>query len=128
MTLSTQSLRVPSTHGQPAPSIHSNWSGNTVQVSNYDPPSYCLDEPETPSIPIPSESIHPSHLKICSFGSRFLPHTTSPIRALLPLTGDRYMLIGHENGLSVMDLFPTGDPDTSNPSDAIVRPIWEGEG
>lgn len=42
--------------------------------------------------------------------------------------GDRFMLIGHENGLSVMDLFPSGDPDTSNPSDAIVRAIWEGEG
>ena len=50
------------------------------------------------------------------------------MNALLPLMGDRLLLIGHDNGLSVLDMFPSGDPSTSSPADAKVRPIWEGEG
>lgn len=50
------------------------------------------------------------------------------MNALLPLMGDRLLLIGHDNGLSVLDMFPSGDPETSSPADAQVRHIWEGEG
>ena len=63
-----------------------------------------------------------------NFGSRFLPHTTSQIRTVLPLMGDRYLLIGHDEGLSVLDMVPSGNPETSGPADAEVRAIWEGEG
>ena len=63
-----------------------------------------------------------------NFGSRFLPHTTSQIRAILPLLGDRFILIGHDDGLSVLDMVPTGNPETSGPADAEIRAIWEGEG
>lgn len=41
--------------------------------------------------------------------------------------GDRLILIGHDNGLSVIDMFPSGDPETSGPGEAVVRPIWESE-
>ena len=83
-------------------------------------------EQSTPILPT-SEAILPSHLRLYNFGSRFLPHTTWPINALLPLMGDRLILIGHDNGLSVIDMFPSGDPETSGPGEAVVRPIWEGE-
>ena len=88
--------------------------------------SYAFEQ-ATPILPT-SESISPSHAKLYNFGSRFLPYATSPINALLPLMGDRLLLIGHGNGLSVMDMFPSGDPETSGPGEALVRPIWEGEG
>ncbi|KAI5123406.1 hypothetical protein M0805_006112 [Coniferiporia weirii] len=108
-------------------SSHSLWSGNPIQSSITEPPLYPRDEPETP-IPATGESLLPSHLKLHHFGSRFLPHTAWPINALLPLMGDRLLLIGHDNGLSVLDMFPSGDPTTSGPADAQVRTIWEGEG
>lgn len=105
----------------------SEWSGNTLQLPNNAPPSYYPSQPETPVTPA-GEPLLPSHLKVHQFGSRFLPHTTYPMNALLPVLGDRLLLIGHDNGLSVLDIFPTGDPETSGPGDAQVRPIWEGEG
>lgn len=109
------------------PSIRSEWSEATLPTPR--PPSYFgSNEPELPSIPAMGDPIAPSHLKVFNFGSRFLPHTTSQIRALLPLMGDRLLLIGHDDGLSVMDMFPSGDPETSGPADAVVRTIWEGEG
>jgi hypothetical protein len=46
--------------------------------------------------------------------------------------GDRYLLIGHEEGLSVLAMFPQewseyGDLIEKGPSEAIARPIWTGE-
>jgi hypothetical protein len=84
------------------------------------------------SLPFVSENIEGSHLKINHFGSRFLPHTTRPIRCVLPLQGDRMLLVGHDDGLSVLDMFPqelsqNGDVATSGPADAHCWPIWEGE-
>ncbi|KAH8118401.1 hypothetical protein DFH11DRAFT_1567213 [Phellopilus nigrolimitatus] len=120
--------RIPS-----ASSTHSHWSGNTVQIPTFEPPSYFPSElepepePETP-IPAIGEFLHPAHLKLHNFGSRFLPHAAWPINALLPLMGNRLLLIGHDNGLSVLDMFPSGDPETSSPADAQARVIWEGEG
>jgi hypothetical protein len=66
------------------------------------------------------------------FGSRFLPHSTAPIRCLLPLQADRLLLVGHDEGLSVLDMYPqewndNGGIDLKGPEDATVRAIWEGE-
>ncbi|KAI1796124.1 hypothetical protein LXA43DRAFT_937701 [Ganoderma leucocontextum] len=87
--------------------------------------------PPPPQTLIP-EPLEPSHLKLFNFGSRFLPHTTSPIRCLLPLNNHHLLLIGHDNGLSVLDMFPSDwneDNETEKgPSDAEAKLIWEGEG
>ncbi|GLB34184.1 hypothetical protein LshimejAT787_0110680 [Lyophyllum shimeji] len=94
-------------------------------------------DPQTPSPPLPplpflSKRLPPTHLKITQFGSRFLPHTTSPIRCLLPLESDRLLLIGHDEGLSVLDLFPQewsedGSIAVKGPDEAQARLIWQGE-
>ncbi|KAH9948800.1 hypothetical protein B0H21DRAFT_689519 [Amylocystis lapponica] len=88
-------------------------------------------DPAPPAELIP-EVLSPTHLKLYQFGSRFLPHTTAPIRCLLPLLNDRMLLIGHDDGLSVMDMFPKAWDDAGleekGPADAEVRHIWEGEG
>ncbi|OCB87544.1 hypothetical protein A7U60_g5449 [Sanghuangporus baumii] len=133
----TQDVRTPrpdqQTYLQPsAPasvySQDSQWSGYTgSQIPNNEPPSYYPSQPEPP-VTHAGEPLLPSHLKAHQFGSRFLPHTTFPMNTLLPLMGDRLLLIGHDNGLSVLDMFPSGDPETSSPADAQIRHIWEGEG
>ncbi|TCD63481.1 hypothetical protein EIP91_005363 [Steccherinum ochraceum] len=101
-------------------SIERTQSAATVQSVNLTP---------QPSI---GEPLFPSHLQVHQFGSRFLPHTTSAIRCLLPLLGDRLLLIGHDDGLSVMDMFPKEWNDAGlackGPGDAEARPIWVGEG
>ncbi|TFK46887.1 hypothetical protein OE88DRAFT_1714701 [Heliocybe sulcata] len=82
--------------------------------------------------PLVPQTIAPSHLRLSNFGSRFLPHTTSPIRCLLPLPGDRMLLIGHDDGLSVLDLFPQEWTDSGlskkGPGEAQAKLIWKGEG
>ena len=88
--------------------------------------------PSPPASLIP-ESLEPSHLKMYNFGSRFLPHTTSPIRCLLPISNHRLLLIGHDDGLSVLDMFPRDsspddEEDEKGPSEAEAKLIWEGEG
>ncbi|KAI0265162.1 hypothetical protein BC834DRAFT_1041995 [Gloeopeniophorella convolvens] len=85
-----------------------------------------------PSQPMPGEPLEPAHLGLNQFGSRFLPHTTAPIRALLPLLGDRLLLIGHDDGLSVLNMFPQEWSDTGlrtlGPAEAQAHAIWTGEG
>ena len=88
--------------------------------------------PSPPASLIP-ESLDPSHLKLYNFGSRFLPHATAPIRCLLPISNHRLLLIGHDDGLSVLDMFPRDysledDEDEKGPSEAEAKVIWEGEG
>lgn len=117
---------IPQLH--PSASYASFWSGNTAQATSLEPPSYYPPRPEPPLVLPAGQPLLPSHLKVHQFGSRFLPHTTSPMNALLPLMGDRLLLIGHDKGLSVLDMFPSDDPSTSSPADAQVHPIWEGEG
>ena len=85
-------------------------------------------------IPPPSlgERLSPSRLWVNQFGSRFLPHTESRIRCLLPIMGDRMLLIGHDEGLSVLDMFPQEWTDGGNlvtkcQDEAHARVIWEGE-
>ncbi|KAI0248727.1 hypothetical protein BJV78DRAFT_1284612 [Lactifluus subvellereus] len=98
------------------------------------PDQPAVDEPleYDPSLPIVGESLRPAHLGLHQLGSRFLPHTTSPIRALLPLLGDRLLLIGHDNGLSVLNMFPQEWTDvglqTRGPGEAQAHSIWTGEG
>ncbi|KAJ7613908.1 hypothetical protein FB45DRAFT_1110822 [Roridomyces roridus] len=77
--------------------------------------------PDSPLPPLPAVStrLRPTHLKMNHFGSRFLPHSTVPIRC-------------HDDGLSVLEMFPqewndAGGLDLKGPDDAKVRPIWEGE-
>jgi hypothetical protein len=57
----------------------------------------------------------------------------SPIRCLLPLLSDRLLLIGHDDGLSVLNMLPqewaeTGGLVQKGPDEAKARLIWEGEG
>lgn len=89
------------------------------------------NRPPAPAALIP-QAISPTHLNLYNFGSRFLPHTTSPIRCLLPLNNHHMLLIGHDDGLSVLDMFPTHFPEhdepEKGPSDAVAKLIWEGEG
>ncbi|KAF7302284.1 hypothetical protein MIND_00795700 [Mycena indigotica] len=122
----------------PEPPTPTSVSGLTVQTNNLrlstistlsEPPP---DSPPLPPIPAVSTRLRPTHLKMNQFGSRFLPHSTVPIRCLLPLQADRLLLIGHEEGLSVLDLFPQdwtegGGIDLKGPEDARVYHIWQGE-
>ncbi|KAJ7621514.1 hypothetical protein DFH06DRAFT_1285551 [Mycena polygramma] len=99
------------------------------------PPTALLGLPSPPLPPLPpvSTALPPSHLKMHHFGSRFLPHASSPIRCLLPLQNDQLLLVGHDEGLSVLDMYPqewtdNGGIERKGPEDAAVRAIWEGEG
>ncbi|KAF8806229.1 hypothetical protein BYT27DRAFT_7102540 [Phlegmacium glaucopus] len=83
-------------------------------------------------LPFAPQIISPSHLNINHFGSRFLPHTTSQIRCILPLLANRVILVGHDDGLSVLDMFPQewtdqGELIVKGPNEAQCRPIWRGE-
>jgi len=110
--------------------LHIQMSG---LMQNGSPP-HSVDDTSTltPPLPFVRQVIEPSHLKISHFGSRFLPHTTSQIRSVLPLLGDTMLLIGHDNGLSVLDMFPqewtdSGEMVTKRPDEAQCREIWRGE-
>jgi hypothetical protein len=95
-----------------------------VELSNRDDASIHL--------PFVSQSVVPTHLKLNQFGSRFLPHATSQIHCALPLLADRLILIGHDEGLSVLDMFPqewaqNGGITIKQPSEAQAHLIWRGE-
>jgi hypothetical protein len=96
------------------------------------PPHSVDDKSTLAPLPFVSQVIEPTHLKINHFGSRFLPHTTSQIRSVLPLLGNTMLLIGHDNGLSVLDMFPQEGTDggkivIKRPDEAQCREIWRGE-
>ncbi|CDO73804.1 hypothetical protein BN946_scf185015.g133 [Trametes cinnabarina] len=111
------------------PQLHlqTNFPLSAIPVSPFAHTSH----PPPPAQLLP-EAIDPSRLKLYNFGSRFLPHTTSPIRCLLPLGNHHMLLIGHDDGLSVLDMFPCDCSDEEDiqkgPADAEARVIWEGEG
>lgn len=91
------------------------------------------DSPPLPPLPFLSEDLPPTHLKVNHFGSRFLPHTTSQIRCLLPIQSGKLLLIGHDEGLSVLDMFPedwtdSGGVAMKGPDEAHAKLIWKGEG
>ncbi|KAJ3576248.1 hypothetical protein NP233_g562 [Leucocoprinus birnbaumii] len=113
-----------------APELHIQTSALSLQDSAPEPPTSIASPSPLPFI---SQTLHPSHLKLNHFGSRFLPHSTCQIRCVLPLSSERLLLIGHDEGLSVLDMFPqewsdTGGIDVKNPDEAQARLIWEGEG
>ncbi|KAG2073578.1 hypothetical protein BDR04DRAFT_1094494 [Suillus decipiens] len=101
-------------------------------------PGSLLDPSLEPSLHIPEEHLFPTHLSIYHFGSRFLPHSTAPIRCILPLQHDRLLLIGTDVGLSVLNMFPAKWADETSPdgvtgliqkgpADAQARVMWTGE-
>ena len=130
---------LPSTVNLPPTPIHSRAAAAPLRIQTSDltqksSPLHSVDHNSTfdPRLPFVSQVIGPTHLKISHFGSRFLPHTTSQIRSVLPLLGNTMLLIGHDNGLSVLDMFPqerteSGEIVTKRPDEAQCREIWRGE-
>ncbi|OBZ70500.1 hypothetical protein A0H81_09681 [Grifola frondosa] len=123
----TQTSQSSSAPGPPLLHLQTDFSQAPIPVS---PPAHTQFPP--PPAPLIPEPLSPSHLQLYQFGSRFLPHTNSPIRCLLPLSNDHLLLIGHDDGLSVLDMFPREWTDDGlvekGPSDAVAKLIWEGEG
>lgn len=117
------------------PELHIQTSALSLQDNTF--PEQDVERPTSAAslspLPFVSQRLHPSHLRLNHFGSRFLPHSTSQIRCTLPLISERLLLIGHDEGLSVLDMFPqewseAGGIDVKNPDEAQARVIWEGEG
>lgn len=105
-------------------------SESAVSVSPTDP----LSQSQRDLQGTASETILPSHLQLHQFGSRFLPHTSSPIRCILPINRDHLLLIGTDNGISVLDMYPMEWASDGNsgiiqkgPGDAQARVMWTGE-
>jgi hypothetical protein len=81
------------------------------------------------------ERIAQSHASLHTFGSRFIPHADCQIHCVLPLMSDRFLLLGTDDGLSVLDLLPELHGGSTNPSrgghlnlgDAKPRKLWIGE-
>ncbi|KAF8969394.1 hypothetical protein BDZ97DRAFT_1795374 [Flammula alnicola] len=78
----------------------------TSSLSIEDSPPQTRDDTSTITGPLPflSQVIEPTHLKINHFGSH------------------RMLLVGHDEGLSVLDIDYTKGPD-----EAQCRPMWRGE-
>ncbi|KIM46550.1 hypothetical protein M413DRAFT_24255 [Hebeloma cylindrosporum] len=99
-------------------------SNSYASINQIDTPSAGIQVPMTQLATDPTWK----HLLIRRFG----PYTTSQIRCVLPVLGGRMLLIGHDDGLSVLDLFPllTADDVTNGPSDleeSECRALWRGE-
>ncbi|KAH8834525.1 hypothetical protein DL96DRAFT_1456391 [Flagelloscypha sp. PMI_526] len=84
-------------------------------------------------VPLAVKPLDQTNLKLAQFGSRFLPHSTSQIRCILPIPGTPLILIGSDDGLSVLDMYPQewkdGEIiDVHGPNEARAKPIWIGQG
>ena len=84
---------------------------------------------QIPTIPLATDPTW-KHLLIRHFG----PLMTSQIRCILPVLGGRMLLIGHDDGLSVLGLLPrltTDDENSTNGPTGLkqseYRAIWRGE-
>ncbi|KAI0346907.1 hypothetical protein BDW22DRAFT_470158 [Trametopsis cervina] len=105
-----------------------------LQITTELPTPAASEFPPDEDVPLPSigEPLSPTHLSVHQFGSRFLPHAPAQIRCLLPIMNDSLLLIGHEEGLSVLNMFPKEWTDKGlvdhGPNDAQVHHIWVGEG
>jgi hypothetical protein len=67
-------------------------------------------------------------MKLHTFGSRFLPHSELPILSLLPLFDDKKLLIGHMDGLTLLDMAPEATSSELDSKEPRRRDIWHGEG
>ncbi|KAG9089659.1 hypothetical protein FS749_001154, partial [Ceratobasidium sp. UAMH 11750] len=74
-------------------------------------------------------------LSVAHFGSRFIPHSHVPIETLLPLgLDDRFVLLGTQRGLTVLDILPSlhGAQPVAGTARALeeAKPhdVWTGEG
>ncbi|KIP04906.1 hypothetical protein PHLGIDRAFT_177949 [Phlebiopsis gigantea 11061_1 CR5-6] len=116
----------PSNSNRPGLALHIQ-----TDIGVPDTPPGLLPEPDGPQ-PSVGEVLSPTRLQLHQFGSRFLPHTSSPIRCLLPVLGDNMLLIGHDDGLSVLNMFPKewSDEglDEKGPNEAEAHHILKGEG
>ncbi|PVG00490.1 hypothetical protein CPB86DRAFT_773734 [Serendipita vermifera] len=81
-----------------------------------------------------SHRVGDTRLSVYHFGSRFIPHSIAPIRSLVSLCDDRYLLLGGLDGLGMLDIFPeraqvnTDDSVISHPLEAAKRrELWTGE-
>jgi hypothetical protein len=81
-----------------------------------------------------SHRLGDTRLSVYHFGSRFIPHSTAPIRSLVSLCDDRYLLLGGLDGLGMLDIFPdktqinADDPVITHPLEAAKRrELWTGE-
>ena len=108
------------------PSASGNGLRRTQTVLSSSSPPVC--EPKSASYTTLGQALPPSHLRLHSFGSRFLPHSALPILTLLPLFNDTKLLIGHTNGLSVLDMHPDAPSSELGSQEPRRRDIWHGEG
>jgi len=92
------------------------------------PPIPPAPNPHTPT-PFLGQRLSPTRLRLNQFGSRFLPHASTTIHCLLPLLSDRLLLIGHDEGLSVLDTYPqeSNEAGSKGPDEAQARVLWEGD-
>ena len=107
---------------------------NRVSTSISPLPDYEVPEPPTAQ----GELLDPAHIALYSFGSRFLPHSTHRITAVLPILNHQFLLLGTTNGLSVLSVSPSLHSSSKDSplslnrntpplSDAVVIPLWENE-
>ncbi|KAG8726783.1 hypothetical protein FRC12_023089, partial [Ceratobasidium sp. 428] len=102
------------------------------------PPAYSAPPEELPARPPASPPVTRAiarGLSVAHFGSRFIPHSHIPIETLLPLgLDDRFILLGTQRGLTVLDVLPSLHGARPAPSAARVleeakpRDVWTGEG
>ncbi|KAG8829539.1 hypothetical protein FRC17_006423 [Serendipita sp. 399] len=86
------------------------------------------------SAQLSAQRIGDTNLSLYEFGSRFIPHSSYPVRSLVPILDDRYLLLGGPDGLGFLDIFPENQLIAAD-SDSIVHPlegakrrdIWTGE-
>lgn len=104
---------------------------NDLRNLHISQPNQPASSPPLPPLPSVSLKLVPTHLRMHQFGSRFLPHTTSPIRCVLSILEGKLLLIGHDEGLSVLDMYPRSESagiTVKGPEEAQARSIWTGEG
>ncbi|KAB5596339.1 hypothetical protein CTheo_324 [Ceratobasidium theobromae] len=101
------------------------------------PPAYSLPPEQIiqpPPGPSPVTRAIARCLSVVHFGSRFIPHSNTPIVTVLPLgVDDRFILFGTAQGLAVLDVLPAlHGAQPSNAArvleEAKPRNIWAGEG
>lgn len=75
--------------------------------------------------PVPEgEVLSPCRIMLQTFGSRFLPHSCSPINTLFPVLSEKFLLLGTPDGLSFLDVLP-GLHGGLTDGTAVLRPSHE---